>query len=405
MISNLNKALFVNSKHTGAITMRGVLDKKLDKISDIWNYYIWQYKFCSSKIKFTPDVKSNYFGDILNYFSDTLNLIYNHKKTGTFSENIEASISFLQAIYIQQDFIEELLHIFKCDIDKGDLKRDTNYTINRELRNELVGHPIRKDDINGTRQLLSSTIFSTSTNADQISYLRYHLDNNYRFEEVTHKKEDILKRHSVFVGYYFDVIIEKLKGILSLFKQKIEEIENVVANAPFENVLKIVSDSFEYIFKTDYLYKPEILLQVYKLKKTHRRYSNAIEIFQRDLSQFLFEKKQDIILILNNTDKHSFDQTNEENILPEIIFINSDEKVNTSKTPVSYNYELGKLVDRSDITKFRFFCSLLKSKCEGKELVLAEIENLEINLDNALEYYCSFHLIDKELNDVENASR
>jgi len=111
------------------ITMRETFEKKLHKISDIWNFYIWDYKFCNSKIKFTPDVKSNYFGDILNYFSDTFNLIYNSRKTETFSENIERSISFLQAIYIQQDFIEELLYIFKCDLHKGDLKKDLNYSI------------------------------------------------------------------------------------------------------------------------------------------------------------------------------------------------------------------------------------------------------------------------------------
>lgn len=385
---------------TITIAMRNILDNKLGKISDIWNNYIWKYKFCNSKIKFTPDVKSNYFGDILSYFSDTFNLIYNDKKTDTFSENMETSISLLQAIYIQQDFIEELLHIFKCDIDKGDLKNDTNYSINRELRNELVGHPIRKGDINGTRQLLSSTIFSNSTTTDQISYLRYHLDNNYKFEEITHNKQDILKRHTVFVEFYFDIIIEKLKGILSLFKTKIEEIEKVVANAPFENVLKITSDSFEYIFKTDYLYNPEILIQVYKLKNTHLRYSNAIEIFQRDLNQFLFDKKRDITDIVNDTDRHSLNQA-EVIISPETYFESGD-KDDTKKITVSYHYELGKLADRSDITKFKFFSSLLKSKCKDKELVLAEIENMEMNLDNTLEYYCSLHLVEKQLNGVED---
>ena len=385
------------------IRMRDVLDKKLDKISNIWNNYIWEYKFCNSKIKFTTDVKSNYFGDILSYFSDTFNLIYNVKKADTFSDNIESSISFLQAIYIQQDFVEELLYIFKCDLDKGDLKRDTNYSINRELRNELVGHPIRKSDINGTKQLLSSTIFSNSTNADQISYLRYHLDNNYRFEEVTHSKEDILKRHTAFIEFYFDIIIKKLKGILSLFKSKIEKIEKVVATAPFENVVKIVSDSFEYIFKTDYLYKPELLLQVYKLKKSHQRYSNAIEMFHRDLNQFLFDKKNDIANILNDTGRYSLNQTDKEIILLEEIYIDSNDEIDTSKIPISYHYELGKLVDRSDFWNFEFFSSLLKNKCKSKELVLTEIENMEMNFDNTLEYYCSFHLVDKELNGVENA--
>jgi hypothetical protein len=130
--------------------MREILDRKRSKISDIWNNYIWEYKFCNSKIKFTNDVKSNYFGDILNYFSDTFEIIYADKKTESFSENIENSISFLQAIYIQQDFIEELLHIFKCNVNKGILKQDPNYSINRELRNELVGHPIKKSPIDGT---------------------------------------------------------------------------------------------------------------------------------------------------------------------------------------------------------------------------------------------------------------
>ena len=188
-----------------------------------------------------------------------------------------------------------------------------------------------------------------------------------------------------------------------MFKNRIEEIEKVIANAPFESVVKIVSDSFEYIFKTDYLYKPDILLQVYKLKDANRRYNNAIEMFQRDLNQFLLDKKQDIIDIINDTDRHSLKQTDEEITLTEI-YIDSNDKVDTSKILVSYHYELGKLVDRSDITMFRFFSSLLKRKCEDKQLVLAEIENMEMNLDNTLEYYCSFHLVDKELNGVENAS-
>ncbi len=132
----------------------------------------------------------------------------------------------------------------------------------------MVGHPIRKEDINGTRQLLSSTIFSNSTDVTQISYLRYHIDNNYKFEEISHSREDILKRHNDFLMFYFDAIIQKLKKISNLFKKRIEEIQKVVETAAFESIIKIVSNSFEYIFKMDYIYKPHILLQTYKLKNT-----------------------------------------------------------------------------------------------------------------------------------------
>lgn len=117
---------------------------KLSKVNEIWNHYIWEYKFCSNKIKFNDDVKTNYFGDLLGYFSDTFEVIYSDKKSASFSDNFSYTISFLQAIYIQQDFVQEMLEIFKIGVDKGQLKQDPKYSINRELRNELVGHPIRK---------------------------------------------------------------------------------------------------------------------------------------------------------------------------------------------------------------------------------------------------------------------
>ena len=44
---------------------------KLDRIAEIWNHYIWKYKYCNKQIKFNDDLRTNYFGDILNYFSDT----------------------------------------------------------------------------------------------------------------------------------------------------------------------------------------------------------------------------------------------------------------------------------------------------------------------------------------------
>lgn len=66
--------------------MKDLLKKKLNKIADIWNDYILEYSFCNSKIKFSDDVKSNYFGDILHYFSDTFNVIFKEKKGNSFSE-------------------------------------------------------------------------------------------------------------------------------------------------------------------------------------------------------------------------------------------------------------------------------------------------------------------------------
>jgi hypothetical protein len=60
--------------------MKEMFYRKRSEISDIWNNSIWKYKFYNSKIKFTNDVKSNYFGDILNYLSDIFEIIYGDKK-------------------------------------------------------------------------------------------------------------------------------------------------------------------------------------------------------------------------------------------------------------------------------------------------------------------------------------
>ena len=93
--------------------------EKLRKIAHIWDDYIFEYKFFDSKFRFNDDIKTNYFGDILHYFSDTFTILNKDYVATSFQENFGNSISFLQTIYIQQDFIEELHYIFKTKKNKG----------------------------------------------------------------------------------------------------------------------------------------------------------------------------------------------------------------------------------------------------------------------------------------------
>lgn len=380
--------------------MRNVLDKKLHTISEIWNNYIWNYKICNSKIKFTDDVKSNYFGDILIYFSDTFDLIYNDKKSTTFSNNIEFYISFLQSIYIQQDFIKELLHIFKCDKEIKKIDKDANFKINRALRNELVGHPIRT--IKNEKKLISSSIFSNLTNSEQIIYLRYHLDKNYKSEEIRHNKADILKRHSAFIDFHFDVIIEKLKGILLEFKTIIEKIENIIATESIDKIVEFVSSNFEYISKTNHLYEKDTLLDIYKLRNKNERYNCAIEMFLKDLNQYIYETKKNIDDIINEKPTFDIIEKNDEIKLPEVKLVSYNPKNQSFTKNTLHHYELSKLLDRNDLSMFIFFCSILKKEFKKNELIISEIENMEKNLDNTLEYYCSYYLIQRELSIFKN---
>lgn len=300
----------------------------------------------------------------------------------------------MQAIYIQQDFIEELLYIFRCGIDKGELKIDNAYKVNRDIRNELVGHPIRKiEQFNILKEknelvLLSSALFTNKLNSDEITYLRYHKENNYQYELISHTREDIRCRHIDFLNCYFDIILEKQEAILKGFFKKLEEIEIVVDKAHFNNAISIVSQSFETIFDLDPLYKPEILLEIYKKKAIHPRYDNAIKLFLNDLRATLSEKKQSIV------DFQQKSYLNPSVLSIENIEIIFDSNVDTSnQAKISYHYEMSKLIDKRGYSDFRFFSTLLRDKCQSKPEVLSELTYMEENRENDLEYFCSYHMI------------
>ena len=397
--------------------------RKLDKISDIWRNYIWNYKFCRNKINFKEDQKSNYFGDILGYFSDTFRVLNRSLDSDEFIDVFENTISFLQAIYIQQDFIEEYHYIFGTLIDKGELKTDDNYTINRNIRNEIIGHPIRKtivpkkeeeiqncescgQKLPGIKQqkvLLSSTIFSNRTNSNQISYLKYHRSNNYKFTEEKHSREEIKERHNNFLNTHFDIIISKLKSILSLYSTELLNIINIQKKIPLERLINIIEQKFEYITTTNTLYKREHLLMLLKKEKEHQRYKIALDEFYSDLNTYLKESIESIDELVNDRDFYSREKPNDTSDI-EVVFVddtaefslpNNRARIKKIEKP-SYTYELGKLVE-PDRQNYDFFSELLKSRCEGMTEVIEEIEYLEKNKYNEFEYYSSYIYLRKLL--------
>lgn len=370
---------------------------KLDKIADIWNYFIWDYRFCSSKIKFNDDVKTNYFGDILGYFQDTLDIVFETKRlSNEYSEKFSHTISFLQAIYIQQDFVEELLGIFRTSIDKGHLKNDHLYSINRDLRNELIGHPIRKFE----GKLISSTLFSYQANEGEIQYLRYHTDNKFQSEKKTYSIEGIQQRHKEFLEKYFEIILQKLRTILDEFVSELEKLEKVIINRDFSTVLKLVELYFEAIFENDYLYDKESLLKIYARKDEHQRYHNLIDKFYKDLKSAIADKKKFVTEIY---EREKIDYSKISNVeLPQIDFLFTDStitKASKEEQKATYHYEIGKIATKRNAMDFDFFGGLLRIKCENNELVLNELNHMENNIYNEIEYYTSLRLICAELSE------
>jgi hypothetical protein len=288
------------------------------------------------------------------------------------------------------------LIIFKCGIDKGILKKDSNYSINREIRNELVGHPIRK--FKG--EFISSCLFGYNGGSDKIVYLRYHKDNNYKFESMEFAVSDITLRHKNFLDKYFDKILNKLKSILSSFVKKLENLEVLIDTKSFDEILNIVSVFYESIFKYDFIYDKESLLNIYARKDEHRRYQNLIDKFYSDLKSSLKEKKEYAITLfepkkvfeVSETERPIFDINN-------IKFIDISERTpfENIERPITYHYELGKIATKRNSMDFNHFGGCLKRKCAENQIVLDELEHMESNIYNEIEYYTAFRLICREL--------
>ena len=377
--------------------MKTDIEFKLNKISDIWNRFIWDYRYCSNKIKFDDDVKTNYFGDILGYFQDTFDIVFKTEKLPhEYYEKFSHTISFLQAIYIQQDFVEEMLGVFKTGIDKGQLKKDSSYSINRDIRNELIGHPIRK--LGG--KLISSTLFSYQTVSNQIQYLRYHIDNDFRFESKTHLISDIRERHKNFLERYFDEILLKLRLILDEYLKELQKLETVIEKHEFPTVLKLVDLYFEAIFKSDFCYDKKSLLKIYELKDKHQRYRNFIHRFYDDLKEALFDKRSSVYEIYNRKITDYSNISNEDISKIEIAFSHSTEKERSNdQIDRSYHYEIGKIATKRNPVDFDFFGGILRGECKDNDLVQNELNHMERNIDDEIEYYTSLRLICKELNE------
>ena len=375
--------------------MKEEVEYKLDRIANIWNHFIWEYDFCKRKIKFTPELRTNYFGAILGYFQDTFDIIFRCEKSDSesYSARFSNQISLLQSIYVQQDFIEESLLIFKCRIEKGDLKKDSNYSINREIRNELVGHPIRKYK----GQVISSCLFGYNGGSDKIVYLRYHKDNNHKFESIEYPVSEIIERHKEFLNKYVDKILKKLKQILFDFVKEIENIENLIDKKSFNEILKISSVYYESIFTYDFIYDKESLEKIYVRKDEHKRYQNLIDKFYYDLKSSLREKKEYVIELFepkreiknNNIEKLIFGITKLVDV--------SKSKDTDAERPATYHYELGKIATRRNPMDFSFFGGCLKRKCAENKIVLNELEHMESNIYNDIEYFTAYRLICTEL--------
>lgn len=355
--------------------------KKLSKITTVWNDFIWEVKFLQDKINFNEEVTSNYYGDILYYFNDTIELLKaNRLENVNFNDSIFNAIGLMQIIYIHQDLIDEMLHIFKLQRSK---KEDKNP--NRKIRNELVGHPINRKHNN---ELESSVIFGKNNGKGCIHYIKYESKKSFNSENISYNIEDILNGHSDFLNKYLDKILEKSFDILRKYKTKLKNIKNLISTeGKFLKIVDLSERFYTYIFNYDYLFQRGILLECYKRRNKHLRYKKAVDKFLLELSSGIDETLNNIEDIIRDKKSNNIEKNQIEEV--EITFV-EDFKENISpkyKTNKNYNYYFEKLHEKKHLNILNLFEDEFKDSLE----IINELNNMKNNVDNDLEYYCSYN--------------
>lgn len=355
---------------------------KLDHITTFWNNFVWNYRIIQNKITWNEEVKINYYGDILSYFNSTFDLLKREPLKSDFQGCVFYSIGLLQIVYVHQDLTDELLRIFK--IAKSDLK---DKKPNREIRNELIGHPIRR--IEG--KIKSSIFWRNELTNENLCYIKYDANKNFAGEDQYYKIRDIIDSHQYFLNKYFDKILLKIKVILKKYSKQLKELQDALQkDIDFNRIVILTSQRYEIMFKKNNLYNASTLIQCFKRQNEHARYKYVVDYFKKELTDCLIDTQSYIQKLISDiSTEHSnsdiFDIPN-----CEIVFSKDTDILNViNDKPIDYHFELEKLHGRHPVFGISYFKGLFKNDPE----ILFELENMELNFYDNLEYYSSFGYI------------
>jgi hypothetical protein len=360
----------------------------LEKITRVWNSFFWDNKFCQKEINFTIEVRTNYYGDILSYFNDTLDFLENLEFDSDFKKSIFQAIGILQTIYTHQDLTDELLYIFKLH---KSTKQDKSP--NREIRNELVGHPIRR--IEG--QLISSVFFGREFKNGRIHYILYAKENNFKGKEVLVSLQLLVEKHQQYLERFTGIIWNRIEKILRQLQKKLSIIKSLLErNVEFDKLLNVVDHYYNQIFKDNYLFEPIILARCFERQNEHPRYKNTVDLFLATLSEYLDETSKYIDELFQ---EQSAKLDKVEMPKNEVKFVSMSEETPASTTkPEHLHYEFSKLFEKHPVFGLDYFLK----RFDDEPKVVEELINMKSHQESNLEYYSSYEylkelLIDKGL--------
>lgn len=360
--------------------------RKLDRIREAWNNYFLDYAFCQERIHFTKEVATNYFGDLASYLDDTFPIISKKPFTDESKEHLGNAMALLQAIYVQQDLVDELMIIFGLPRSNNDFKKS-----NRDLRNHLIGHPISRDK----KGNLTSTVLLRYDNPEsEITYVYYESGNFYQGEMRGRSIDLIIEEHTKYMHRNLDIILKKIQKILYAYRKELKRIlDSMKSYCHFEVLIEDTFTYFEEIRNLDHLYKKDRLLYYHSKRKDHPRYAHAIRLFRQDLKAGLREKIKDVaeygkpVVI-----PPPYDPADHPPI--EIIYVTADDfKGKRRKYKKDLGYELSKLQEKHHPLGLNY---LLRRFAE-RPLVGDELRFMQANLHDDREYYAGYHYVTKLL--------
>jgi hypothetical protein len=316
---------------------------KLSKINSHWNEFYFKKKFFQNKINFTDEVKTNYYGDLNNYLQDTLSLIKSFKIIKFDEDYISQTIVLLQVIYTHQDLIDELLYIFKLQNSTNEDKNP-----NRDIRNELIGHPISRDKRDNNK--LKSSILFDIRNEDRnyISYAKYSMRKS---ELKKYSVHEIIENHKFFLNKYLDKILSKMEKEIKQYQKLIEKVFEIPLYQQFDFINKIDK---KLLLDISYIFEKDSLKYYYQNMRKHRRYLYCLKQYKRVLKS----------VIKNQEDKTKY-------------------------------YSLIEIYDREQLHKKDkiFTIDFYIEKYKDNKIALNELKNMKLNIYNDVEYYASLNFL------------
>ena len=351
--------------------------KKSKRIRDAWNDCFWEFRVCQRHIRFTAEERSNYIGDLLNYFDDTLHHLEKFRIQPNYLSTMYETTAVLQMMFVQQDMVDEMLGVFKLGKSSSNEKKFI-----RNLRNELIGHPISRGE---GGELISSIFITGQTEGSCLSYIRYHKSNNYKHELITHNWKDIFKKHETYLIHFLDKILDQIKEILTRYSQTVLFLKDGAGQVSFEKLVRWVSLIFDVYTANFPLFYPKNLIDFYNKKDTHPRYRYAIGLFQDGLGDRIGEVLRNIRHITLDSTNFNYDTV----IKFDIIYLQEFE-INEVAVNRKINYEFSKLFEHDHIFGIDYFMQEFNNDSE----IIPELENMAVSKgDRTGEFYCSYEYL------------